>query len=819
MVWKLAYLQPSIISQIMKQFLCVIALLCSISSGAQEITISGRVTEADTEVPLAFATATINETTPGTLVSGAVCDAEGRFTFIGMFQGEYTVSISYVGFEEHRQNLLVGELNENFDLGNIRLYPLAESLEEVRISAQKSNISSEMDRFTYDAEDMVAQAGGSVLDVMKTMPGVTVDQEGRVILRGSDKVVVLIDGKQSSLTGFGNQKGLDNIPVANIDRIEIINNPSAKYDARGMAGIINIIYKKEKEEGLNGDVGFAYGIGALTKPKADLPTELGSYSANSKYIPSLNMNYRRNKVNFFLQSEAMFLNQLPNNEFTKRYYEDGRITASQVPENRTQQHYIIKGGVDFLFNESNTLTLSGIYDWEKHVDTAQVPYIDMLTGERYRYIAWKEEEITGYMNYAASFNHKFAQAGHELDVSAQYTKGWEDETYSLHDSSYIRQGEDVTNILATEHTTNLQLDYTKPLKSGRLEAGSKIQVRRLPVEFTVWPGENSVIYPGLGNWSDWGENIYAAYANYVYEKTHVDVEAGLRAEQTNVFYDIDPANIYYDQNDAYNYFELFPNIRLSYKINQYHRLSAFYNRRIDRPGEPELRIFTKSDDQELLKVGNPYLRPQFTQSFELAYRLKWESGMVLLAGYYKLIDDPYMRIYTADTSNATYDVIVKTYANTGGAKNIGLEVVFSQQILEIWKLTGNANIYRNSIDAYEGSLLFPYPHTFTIDHSAENTWDAKLSNTFSINDNLELQLTAVYYAPKNIPQGRQLSRSSVDFGITQKLFEGKGEISFSASDILNNFGIRQEILGDGFTAIYENFYETQVFRIGLKYKF
>jgi len=803
----------------MKKFICAISIVCSLSLGAQDIAISGRVTEADTEQALAFATVTINEITSGSIISGAVCDEEGRFALIGMFQGEYTLSFSFVGFEEHRQNLLVGELNENFDLGNIRLYPSSEGLEEVSVSAQKSIVSSEMDRFTFDADDMVAQSGGSVLDAMKTMPGVTVDQEGRVILRGSDKVVVLIDGKQSSLTGFGNQKGLDNIPVANIEKIEIINNPSAKYDARGMAGIINIIYKKEKEEGFNGDVGFAYGIGALTKPKADLPTQLGSYSANSKYIPSLNMNYRRNKVNFFLQSEAMFLNQLPNNEFTTRYYEDGRITASQVPENRTQQHYIIKGGVDFLFNEKNTLTLSGIYDWESHVDTSQVPYIDMLSGERYRYIAWNEEEVTGYMNYAATYKHKFAQAGHELDISAQYTKGWEDETYYLHDSSSVRQGEDVTNILATEHTTNLQLDYTKPLKSGRLEAGSKIQRRRLPVEFTVWPGENSVIYPGLGSWSDWGENIYAAYANYVYELTHLDVEAGIRAEQTNVFYNIDPANIYYDQNDAYDYFKLFPSIRLSYKINQHHRLSAFYNKRIDRPGEPELRIFAKSDDQELLKVGNPYLRPQYTQSFELAYRLKWESGMVLLSGYYKLIDDPYMRIYTEDTTNVSYDVIVKTYANTGSAQNTGLELVFSQQILEIWKLSGNANIYRNSIDAYEGSLLFPYPHTFAIISSAENTWDAKLSNTFSINDNLELQLTAVYYAPKNIAQGRQLSRSSIDFGITHKLFEGKGEISFSASDIFNNFGIRQEIYGDGFTAVYENYYETQVFRVGLKYKF
>jgi len=786
---------------------------------AQDITISGRVTEGDTGNPLEFSTVTISEITSGNLISGAVCDEEGRFEIIGTFQGEYTVSVSFVGFEEHKEHLLVGELNQVFDLGKIRLYPLSETLEEVSVSAQKSNISSEMDRKTYSTEDMVAQASGSVLDAMKTMPGVTVDQEGKVILRGSDKVVVLIDGKQSSLTGFGNQKGLDNIPVANIEKIEIINNPSAKYDARGMAGIINIIYKKENEEGFNGDVGFAYGIGALSKPKADLPTELGSYSANSKYIPSLNMNYRRKKMNFFLQSDAMFLNQLPNNEFTTRYYDDGRITTSQVPENRTQQHYIIKGGVDYFFNERNTLTLSGIYDWESHVDTAQVPYIDMLTGERYRYIAWNEEEITGYMNFAASYTHKFVEPGHELDLSAQFTKGWEDETYYLNDSSSTRQGRDVTNILATEYTTNLQLDYTKPLKSGRVEAGGKIQVRSLPVDYTVWPGDNSVIYPGMGNWSDWGENIYAAYANYVYEKTRYDIEAGLRAEQTNVSYDIDPENIYYDQDDAYDYLELFPNVRLSYKMNQHHRLSVFYNRRIDRPGEPELRIFAKSDDQELLKVGNPYLRPQFTQAFEVAYRFKWESGMAFLAGYYKLIEDPYMRVYTEDTTNTSYDVIIKTYANTGSAKNAGLELVFSQQILKIWKLSGNANYYKNSIDAYEGSLLFPYPHTFAIGNSVAYVWDAKLSNHFTINENLELQLTAVYFAPKNIPQGKQLSRSSIDFGLTQKILKGKGEISFSASDIFNTFGIRQEIEGEGFTVTYENYYETQVFRVGFKYRF
>jgi outer membrane receptor protein involved in Fe transport len=218
-------------------------------------------------------------------------------------------------------------------------------------------------------------------------------------------------------------------------------------------------------------------------------------------------------------------------------------------------------------------------------------------------------------------------------------------------------------------------------------------------------------------------------------------------------------------------------------------------------------------------VGNPVLRPQFTQSFELAYRLKWNSGMVYLAGYYRIITDPYMRIYTADTANMEYDVIVKIYANTGSAFNTGLELLFSQQVFKFWKFTGNANFYRNFINAYTGELRFPYLHTFDISSSEENTWDLKLSNQFKVNSKLEFQITTVYLAPKNIPQGRQLARSSIDLGVSWKILEGKGTLNFSASDVLNNYGIRQEIYGEGFSATYENYYETQVFRIGLKYRF
>jgi len=282
---------------------------------------------------------------------------------------------------------------------------------------------------------------------------------------------------------------------------------------------------------------------------------------------------------------------------------------------------------------------------------------------------------------------------------------------------------------------------------------------------------------------------------------------------------MDKENIYYTRNDNYDYFKLFPNIRLSYKLNENNRVSVFYNQRIDRPGEPELRMYAKSDDHELVKVGNPYLRPQYTQSAEIGYKTNWNTGSLFLSGYYRFITDPYMRVYTQDTSRAEYDVVLKSYANTGESTNLGFELVYSQKITDFYELSGNLNVYQNKIEAYTGTLLFPYEHTFDVKQTTDNTWDFKIINTITLPKEMQVQLTALYFAPKNIPQGTQMSRSSIDIGAKKKLWQGKGELSFAFTDIFNQFGLQQKIIGEGFTADYENYYETQIIRIGLKYKF
>lgn len=805
----------------MRYYFLVLLAACSsfLSYPQDKVTLSGQLFDAATSETLAFANIAVHTSDDNTLVTGAITDIDGRFTLRELPLGKYRIYFSFVGYTTVEKSFLAGGLNPVFDLGKIFLEPAAESLSEVEIVGKQATVDADLNKKSYYLEDAIAQSGGSVLDAMKTMPGVAFDQEGKVILRGSDKVVVLIDGKQSSLTGFGNQKGLGNIPASNIEKIEIINNPSAKYDANGFAGIINIIYKKNKQTGLNGDVGLSLGMGALGKRKADTETALGSYDLNPKLIPSFNFNYRKEKINYFLQSEFILQEALPNNEFTTRNYDDGRNIISQVPENRRQFRSIISGGFDYDPDENNSFTLSGLYDREKHIDTAQVAFIDLNTNARNRLYTWQEEEVTRFINIAANYRHRFPQPGHTLSGSIQYTQGLEDETYSLNDSSAVRVGQDKTNIRAIENTTSMEADYVKPLKQGRVELGAKARIRRLPVTYTITPGNNSIIYPDLGTFSDWGENLYAGYVNYLLEKEKFDIEGGLRAEETKVFYNLDPVNAYYPNNDEYRYFELFPSVRYTYKLNENNKISAFYNRRIDRPGEPELRVFPKYDDPELLKVGNPYLRPQFTNSFEVGHKYSWTDGSLFSAVFHRQIKDQYMRIFSIDDSNPDYDIINRIYENTGRATNSGIEVLFSQDLTDQCKIGATVNWYVNEIDAFQGTLLFPFERPFTIDNSRNNAWDTKLNTEFTFSKDWVTQLSWVYFSKRNIPQGEQLARSSLDLGIKKSFWENKAAFTLSATDLLNRFGIRQNITGDGFTGLYENYFETQVVRISLTYKF
>jgi len=795
-------------------------LLIFSAAGYTQTSVSGRVFSQNDRQPLANSTVSVVKPATGALVTGTISNEQGRFTLADLAEGEYNLIISFIGYEPVSRRILAGKLNKALDLGTVFLVQSQLAIDEVNVTAQKQSVSSALEKKSYSAESFISGATGSVLDIMKILPGVTIDQESRIILRGSDKVAVLIDGKPSSLTGFGNQKGLENIPASQIEGIEVISNPSAKYDAAGMAGIVNIKFKPATKRGFTGDIGLTSGIGMVTRRRADLPTGMPSYANNGKITPSLNLNYKTKKLNLFWQSYWIHQRRLPNNEFTTRFYDTGDITESQVAENRSQNHYNLKLGLDWNPTANQTITLFGLYDYEWHIDTTRVWYFG---NKNYvspiRKWAFRESEGTGFTNVTLQHKFRFPQVGHELNSQFLFTKGWEDETYNLRQngpSPYPVINSDKTRVLAPEYVYLFSSDYIRPLPFGRVEAGFQGRSRNMPITYTMTknPANTALIYD-FGDWSEWDEELAGAYLNLVAEFEKLDIEAGMRGEYTSVKYRFAP-NPYFTE-DQYSYFDLFPNVRITLKANPANRISLFYNRRIDRPGEDILRIFPKYDDPELLKIGNPSLRPQYTQNIELAHKLLWKKGSLYTSFYHKITEDYYTRIYIQDPLHP--EITIKAYDNLGKATNSGLEMAIDQKVSKVWTLSASGNVYRNSIFEHSGEIKFPAVQTYSIEKRTDTPLYAKLANQFTLPGNLRMELTGVYFSAKNTGQGKELARGGVDAGLKKSFMQNKLELNLSATDIFNTMGISQEISGEGFRVEYRNFYETQVFSLACKYKF
>lgn len=778
------------------------------------ITISGIVKSKADKSTVPYANIVIKNEKDSAFVSGTLTDEEGRFSLADMHPGNYIMETSSAGFETKEQALFIGSLSAFLDIPVIELEEQSTALEGVTVMAKADELSSRLDKKTYSLADNISQTGGSVLQSMQNLPGITV-QDGKVQLRGNEKVTVLIDGKQTALTGFGSQTGLDNIPASAIEKIEIINNPSSKYDANGNAGIINIIMKKSKQNGFNGKLGFTSGMGSLWVRKENLPGIRPQYTFTPKINPSISLNYRKNKVNLFLQADNLYTETLNKNEFVSRNYEDGTVIHSQLKRNRNTNFLTSRAGMDWNIDERNTLTVSGMYGSEKIIDRGDQPFFNGDQSQRLRLWQFLEDELKTTAMGTAAYQHKFKEAGHLLNIGFNYTFHRENEQYFYDNYLPASTGTDAFKLLSDEQVYDFNIDYIKPLKYGRIETGIKFRNRSIPTNMDFRPGNNSVLDTNAGGWATYKELIPAVYGNYVFENKKWEAELGLRVEYVNIQYDVNPGHSTY-KSDGYNYTQPFPNLRLGYKLNDNNKLSLFYNRRVDRPNEVDIRIFPKYDDAEIIKVGNPALRPQFTNSIELGYKNTWDKGYFYTALYHRFADGTITRISsTAPGSNLIYAI----FQNAGKSYNTGLEAILDQKISGAYSINLNGNIYRNQINAFTVQNLYPVPNTFSADRQSAISGNLKLNNIFRFAAGWNAQVAAVYLAPDIIPQGQILSRFSIDAGLKKSVQKGKGELFFNATDLLNTMVIRKKINGTGFNYTSDDYYETQVIRLGYSYKF
>ena len=781
------------------------------------VTLSGKVQDASTKAPLAFLSIVLKTEKDSAFVAGTLTDEAGAFTLPDLKKGSYSLEAASMGYQTLRQRVIIGELSAFLDLGILPMKEDAKALDEVVISAKADEVSGKMDKKTYAVSDNISQSGGSVLQAMTNLPGVTVGEGGKIQLRGSDKIAVLIDGKQTALTGYGSQTGLDNLPASALERIEIINNPSAKYDANASAGIINLVFKKQEQQGFNGKVGMIVGAGALWEKRENLPTIRPQFRATPKLNPSFSCNYRKKATNVFFQGDWLYSPTLNKNEFSTRIYEDGTVIFQQVKRNRTTDYTTAKIGLDHVFDGRNSLTVSGLFNREKIIDKGDQPFFLGAPEAENRYRLWQflEDEVKYTALGTTVFTHKFRQPGHTLILTGNYSFHREDEKYFFTNTLPDFTGEDAFKLLSDEHVWDLNADYSKPLRQGRVEAGFKGRFRSIPVNMQFFPGQNSPLDTSAGGWANYYEKIPALYSNYVFENEKIEIEGGLRVEFVQVDYEVNPNHNTY-KSDGYQYFQPFPNLRAAYKFDERNKISLFFNRRVDRPNEVDIRIFPKYDEPELIKVGNPALQPQFTVSGELGYKNSFSRGSFFAAVYHRIIDGTITRIATQVPGSV---ILYNVFQNAGRSWNTGAEFVWQQKVSRWLSLNANANIYQNTFEAFTVVNLYPVPTIYSTEEQQLVSGNFKLIAAVKASKNWEAQISGIWLAPDLLPQGRIGSRYSLDAGIKKMIQKGRGELVLNATDLLNTMQIKKSVKGTNFRLESTDYYETQVIRAGYNWKF
>ena len=475
----------------------------------------------------------------------------------------------------------------------------------------------------------------------------------------------------------------------------------------------------------------------------------------------------------------------------------------------------MNAGVDHAFDDRNALAVSGLFNREKIIDRGEEPYFQGSLQNRYRLWQFLEDEVKYTAFATAVFTHKFVQPGHKLTLTSNYSFHREDEKYFFTNILPSSTGTDAFKLLSDEHVVDLNADYMKPLRQGRIEAGFKGRYRSIPVDMQFRPGQNSQIDSAAGGYANYREVIPALYGNYVFESEQIEVEGGVRLESVHLNYDVNPNHNTY-KSDGYRYVRPFPSVRAAWKFDDSNKLTVFFNRRVDRPNEVDIRIFPKYDEPELIKVGNPALQPQYSTSGELGYKSTWTSKSFYAAAFHRVVDGTITRIATqAPGSVLLYNV----FQNGGRSRSTGSEVVWQQTVSPQLSVTASASAYRRTVDAFSVINRYPKPVPYSAPRQELTSGNAKLDMGLKLPREWQMQIANVYLAPDLLPQGRIGSRFSLDAGLKKSMNRGKGEFVVNATDILNTNQAQRTIRGTDFTLVGTDYLETQVIRVGYSWKF
>ena len=794
----------------MKKIITIILLIISITLSAQEKptnkgSIYGKIIDQSTKETLEFSNVILKSAKDNTIINGTITDNKGNFKISNIPYGNYNVEIVALGYETKTIFDIKLDVNNTFiNLKTISISIAAEILGEVEIVEQVNDVEYKLDKKVVRVNQDIVSAGATAVEVLENIPSVSTDIDGNVSLRGSESFLVLIDGRPSPLSG---SEALQQIPASSIETIEIITNPSAKYAADGVGGIINIIMKKDKRKGYNGQFSVNYG------------------SFNSWGVDAL-FNFRLEKINFFVGGQFGMRNNKGEGKSTRETYlnKDTTLFLKTNSENKMNGfNGNIRAGFDWYVTDNDIITISGKYNQYKRARNADqfnnnyfTDFQELKFNENFYKNETKFDLHGGYYSGDINYFKKFKKAGHELQTYFNFASDFDDENneYSQYNTdnewnkySDIRNNANRTTTNYSGRKYNAKIDYVLPLmKQAKFEAGWDMQysVHDNDYKYFKLQNENFDSDETMHNPYIFTNNVQSVYTLFSDIKGKFGYQLGLRYELTDRTFDAKDST--YKYSDAKEFYKnLFPSIHLSYELPRDMQIMLSYSRRLSRPPSHFLDPFIEIQDANNIRMGNPELKPEYTNSFELNFQKKIKSHFFSIELFARQNSHKMDRITTI---HQDYDsVFVSTFDNIGEDISSGIEIMANVNIFKWWNLnlTGNTAYYQIISDNY-GS-------------KPSVNWNLRMNNTWRITKwGTMIQFGANYRAPQITAQGKRYGSFMSNFGLRQDFLNRNLSVTLSLRDIFRTGTWKNESNSIRFYQKSENRRFSPSFNISVTYK-
>ena len=799
-----------------KTILFILALFCCAQLSYAAITVKGRVYDNSTGHPMEYATVRACTLPDKTFVSGCVTDPSGHFT-MELEKGRYELEIQYMGFITSHKTINLDGSKSTVDVGKINLSPDSQLLNEVNVVAEKSTYEMTLDKHVFNVGKDVGNTAGNAIEVLENIPAVSVDVEGNVSLRGDDGVRILIDGKESGLSGMSTQDALRTLQGDMIERVEVITNPSVRYDAEGSAGIINIILKKDKRQGFNGAVnlrtGYPWMYGASLS---------GNYRLKRwNLFASYGFNSRRNVgggVNQTKRFELDTIGEGPDMTFDTIFTQ---LTDQTTERRMRRMGHNVRVGADYYITDRDIVSAAFVYRYGRLETHPVVKYFDeypLLGASSYDERAEDYAEYEPMYEVTLDYDKTFERKGRSLKANVRYFTNAENSSSDITEKVYPDQEmQQLLNAIYQKtgndqgmHNLQASIDYVHPfLTNAQWEIGAKYTNRNINSLSEVTEKDSLGVYHPLSDYCydyEYSEQVASFYTSLGNEWGRWSGQVGLRAEMTDIMTNL--KGYAHDGNDSINggkpYIDFFPSAHINYSVNEFDQFQVSYTRRIRRPGFWQMSPFRSYNDNRNIRMGNPALTPTYMDSYELGYIHFWDKASFNFTAYYRHGTNM-IRNYTYEDDGVFYSMPV----NFGKADDFGVEMVAQGQMTKWWNLNGNVNFFRSHFDG-------------TINDKVYNdaTWMlfGRAVSKFKVSNWFDLQLTAHIMGPHKEPLGMHKGNWWMDLAVSKEILRGNGTITFNVRDLFNSRSWGGESWGDGFWQYNTSTWNRRSFSLNFNYR-